>query len=102
MARKINLERLRDDIQRDVDNAGILSLTERPGNLLMWGHYASSHTGVCLEFAVSVHETFFGRAQPIVYSGKRPTFVPNGTEEENVQAALLTKSLTGPTNANGE
>ncbi len=92
MARTINLEQLRNDIQIDVDKAGILSLTERPENLLMWGHYASSHTGVCLEFAVSVHETFFGRAQPVVYSDKRPTFDPNGTEEENVEAALLTKS----------
>lgn len=92
MAGKVDLERLRNCIQSDVDKAGMLSLTERPENLLMWGHYSSSHTGVCLEFAVSADEPFFGRAQPVVYLDKRPTFNPKGTEEENVEAALLTKS----------
>ncbi len=93
MAKKINLLRLQQDIQKDVDKAGILSLTERPDNLLMWAHYSSSHTGVCLEFEVSTHELFFGRAQPVIYSNTRPKFNPRGTEEENVEGALLTKSI---------
>ena len=48
-AKKIDLLRLRDDLQGDIDKTGILSLTEKPGNLLMWAHYASSHTGVWLD-----------------------------------------------------
>ena len=28
----------------------IYCLTEKPNSPLMWGHYAASHTGVCLEF----------------------------------------------------
>jgi hypothetical protein len=91
-ARMIDLERTRNDLQDVIDKAGILSLTERPENLLMWAHYSSSYTGVCLEFAVSVHETFFGRALPVCYSEKRLMFNPNGTEVENVNATLLTKS----------
>jgi Protein of unknown function (DUF2971) len=91
-ARSIDLEIWRKDLQSDVDQAGILSLTERRDNLLMWAHYASSHSGVCLEFAVSIYEDFFGRAQPVVYSEKRPMFNPRGTENEWVDTALLRKS----------
>ena len=28
----------------------IYCLTENPASPLMWGHYAASHTGICLEF----------------------------------------------------
>ncbi len=31
-------------------NIGILSLTERPDNLLMWAHYAASHEGLAIGF----------------------------------------------------
>ena len=36
---------------------GILSLTEKPDNLLMWSHYASSHEGFVIGFD-STHEYF--------------------------------------------
>jgi hypothetical protein len=32
------------------DRFGILSLSEVPTSLLMWAHYAASHTGIVLEF----------------------------------------------------
>lgn len=41
---------------------GILSLTETPDNLLMWAHYAESHSGMVLEFD-SKHD-FFVRQFP--------------------------------------
>lgn len=91
-ARKMDLRQLREDIQDQVDNAGIFLLTEQRDNLLMWAHYASSHTGICLEFEASIHETFLGRVQPVVYSSKRPIFQPNASDADNVTAALLTKS----------
>lgn len=31
-------------------DAGVLSLTEKPDNLLMWAHYADSHRGFVVEF----------------------------------------------------
>jgi len=42
-------ERLKKDIksQRDV---GILSLSEENLDILMWGHYADSHKGICIGF----------------------------------------------------
>src|SRR5579862_6421181 len=32
----------------DAQSVGILSLTEKPDNLLMWGHYSRGHTGFVL------------------------------------------------------
>jgi hypothetical protein len=32
------------------DQYRVYCLTERPDSPLMWAHYASSHTGICLEF----------------------------------------------------
>jgi hypothetical protein len=29
---------------------GIYSLTTKPNNILMWGHYARNHTGICIEY----------------------------------------------------
>jgi hypothetical protein len=72
-----NLDIFQEDIQRDVNKIGILCLTEDPLDMLMWGHYAEAHAGVCLEFSVSSKDTFFGRVQPVVYSIKRPRFDPD-------------------------
>jgi hypothetical protein len=91
-AAAIDLERLRQDMQNDVDKVGILSLTERRDDLLMWSHYANSHRGLCLEFATSIYEVFFGRTQPVVYSGERSIFDPREPETKRVENVVLTKS----------
>ncbi|MGO9602788.1 MAG: DUF2971 domain-containing protein [Candidatus Binataceae bacterium] len=99
MARNVDLQRLSNDIQDQVDQAGILCLCEHPDDLLMWGHYADSHRGVCLEFEVLEKverlddpKGFFGRIQPLNYTNSRPVFDPDLTEEKNVENTLLTKS----------
>lgn len=38
---------------------GVLSLTEKPDNLLMWSHYAKSHSGYCISF--NSNHSFFNR-----------------------------------------
>lgn len=90
-AAAIDLEKFRQDIQHDVDKVGILSLTEKRDDLLMWSHYANGHRGLCLEFAVSIHEPFFGRAQPVVYSGERSIFDPREPETKQVGNVVLTR-----------
>jgi hypothetical protein len=45
------------------------------------------------EYPLSEYDNFFGRAQPVLYSEKRPMFNPNWTVEDIVDAALLTKSV---------
>ena len=44
---------------QDFDMYGILSMTERIDNLLMWSHYADSHTGFVIGFDPS-HDFFDG------------------------------------------
>jgi hypothetical protein len=60
----------------------ILSLSARKDNLLMWAHYASSHTGFVIEF--DEHNEFFGgfadpgehvgELKPVRYLKTRPTY----------------------------
>jgi len=57
--------RKREEIDKLKQNLVILSLAEKPDSLLMWAHYASSHTGFVLGFNMS-KESFMRRA------GKRP------------------------------
>lgn len=50
---------------------GVLCLTELPKNILMWGHYASGHTGACIGFDASYPP--FSSSRQVVYRADRPT-----------------------------
>jgi tetratricopeptide (TPR) repeat protein len=77
---------------------GVISLTEKPDNLLMWAHYADDHQGFVIELD-SEHE-FFDRRESdedplrhlrkIEYSSTRPV-VP--LAKYNAVDGLLVKSL---------
>lgn len=72
---------------------GVLCLTTDPRNLLMWAHYASNHTGLCIGFDAS--HTPFSSARPINYSEKRPRvslLERLRTERELVTSVLFSKS----------
>lgn len=80
---------------------GVLSLTERPANILMWTHYAANHRGLVLGFD-GTHR-FFSRpgwthasvdlaaANRVMYSRNRPEF--RYMTDVTKTAAFLTKSL---------
>lgn len=79
------------------DQLGILSLTEKPDNLLMWAHYAASHEG----FVIGVDEGHpffnspngtadeFRRLRKVKYVEKRPSLPMSQLTGDDV---LLTKS----------
>jgi hypothetical protein len=84
---------------------GILSLSEVPTSLLMWAHYAHSHTGMVLEVE-SDHAFFrqqtilpmFGCVRRVEYSRERPAirvYDPCATSDEQLERLasqlLLTK-----------
>jgi len=48
-------------IQSFVDEIGILCLTERPDDPLMWAHYSNSHQGICVGYDL---ELLSNREQP--------------------------------------
>jgi len=51
---------------------GILALTERSDDILMWSHYADCHKGICLEFQTDLEVGYFVDAKPVAYSDEYP------------------------------
>jgi hypothetical protein len=67
--RAITVEKLARDTN---DKVGILSLSEKADDLLMWSHYADCHKGICLEFSTS-QPSYFQRARPVNYGDEFST-----------------------------
>ena len=73
------------------NDAGILSLSETPDNLLMWAHYAEGHTGFVLMLDGS-HDFFkgensllgFAKPGPVEYRSELPHLTIEETFEETV------------------
>lgn len=64
-------EQLREAIKEKIDSFGVVCLSERDDSPLMWGHYAQSQKGMCLEFSVaeddnSVFPVCYCEALPIL------------------------------------
>jgi hypothetical protein len=59
------------------DRFGIASLTTRYNDALMWSHYASSHTGICIEYDFKDYIEQLDKTRmllfPVSYSDKRVT-----------------------------
>lgn len=79
----------------------VCCLTTDAENILMWTHYADSHSGICLRFTplskdaelVNTGLMHFEYALPVQYTDRRPVInVLNRSPEENLTRALLTKA----------
>ena len=84
-------------IARFLSQTGVLTMAERPDNLLMWSHYADQHRGFVIEFDTD-HPFFdqrrsdddhFHHVRKVLYSDERPTTVLSAFLGEST---LLTKS----------
>jgi hypothetical protein len=79
--------------QKWVASMGVLCLTVDPKDLLMWAHYASSHTGLCLGF--DSNHAPFDEARPVKYLSERPSLSgldPTRLDARAVEDVLLRKS----------
>lgn len=84
---------LREASARSVNQAGILSLSARPDQVLMWSHYAASHAGICLRFNRAPWAFPFRAAQKVIYSAQRPVLNPiTDDASAQVDKAILTKA----------
>jgi hypothetical protein len=73
------------------ERIGVLCMSEVRDDILMWGHYADNHRGICLGYETS--NTFFENAHPVTYSPERPTINPfRDTSEQMLDAAVFTKA----------
>ena len=66
-------EIIRDSIEKVKKNIGVLCLSDRPNNLLLWAHYADQHHGVCLEFDVLADPPLFCIPKKVLYDDTFPT-----------------------------
>jgi hypothetical protein len=70
---------------------GVYCVSTKCDDVLMWAHYADSHTGVCLEF--DGLSDLMGRAHPINYVADRPSISPyRDSHLTMMERALLTKA----------
>ncbi|TOH99341.1 hypothetical protein CGI39_24055 [Vibrio parahaemolyticus] len=70
--RKLGATPSRDDfdlhesyVKERLKNYGIYSLSRKPNDILMWSHYAQSHTGICIGFNEDITHYFCGYDWPI-------------------------------------
>lgn len=71
---------------------GFLCLTHNYDNLLMWAHYADSHTGVCLEFDITMDLDTFYSPLPVKYTQDYP-YYDYIYDKGGAVRAILHKSL---------
>ncbi len=91
--RKILGEVITDSMRQNLNAIGMFCLSETPSSVLMWGHYASSHKGVCLRFKATDDTSYIGGAQKILYQRERPVInLVSESENDGVDKSLLTKA----------
>lgn len=54
------------------EKVGVCSFAGNARNILMWAHYASNHSGVCLQFQIAADISIFTRAVSVDYSCEYP------------------------------
>jgi len=85
-------EIVRETVDRAVNSAGVLSLSSRFDHVLMWSHYASSHSGICLRFKLR-EESWLKNAQKVIYSPDRPIInIVKDEAMEMQRKAILVKA----------
>lgn len=78
-------------VNKNSGQLGISCFTADPKNLLMWSHYAKSHTGFCLQFETLKHLDVFGRALPVEYTTSYPEFNVFTFTEDDITRFMLSK-----------
>ena len=78
--------------REEMKKYGVLCLSERNDNILMWSHYAASHQGLCLEFERNSENSLgnWDTCYPVIYDEKLPSFMPLELEDKKSVAKVLT------------
>jgi len=82
-----------DDAQRNMDSVGVTCFSEVPDSILMWSHYAESHSGICVEFDHTDEKSVIAKALPVNYASVYTSVkIFQETPERQFELFLLTKS----------
>jgi hypothetical protein len=92
--RGLHYKEFKKILEFEGDKLGVLCLSEKPDDILMWAHYADRHRGFCLQFdkAGLISWRF---CAPVKYQKLYPTFhkfIPLMEESRIDRLFLLTKS----------
>ncbi len=74
-----------------IEKIGILSLSSKYNSILMWSHYAEDHTGLVLEFDISLDKDCFIRPLRIDYHTNYEELSYTNKQEEELPKLMLTK-----------
>jgi len=86
------LARIQNSFRNNFGGCGVCCFTPNPKNLLMWSHYAASHTGIVLQFHPACDPGIFTRPAPVVYSDHYPTVDWANDTFGEIRKALFVKS----------
>ena len=87
-----SLEQITRGIQDDLDRLGVLSLSASDRNILLWSHYAMSHSGICLKFLAEENTPLFVGAQKVEYLTEYPQVHLHDDPDWHIKSFLLTKA----------
>lgn len=94
--KSFTIEESRKTIQKQknimLQKRGIVCLSEKVDDNLMWGHYADGHRGFCLEFDTTYEP--FSKAFQVIYSDTFPTLNPAGVLVRRNLKQLMSNSIT--------
>jgi len=77
------------------DNYGIISFSQHKDNILLWSHYASSHTGYCIGFKsyeLFFNQSRFGNGGKVMYEDELPVILPTEDLYQQLIKQIYTKS----------
>lgn len=70
-----SIEEMQEKIKKHFDSKlGVCCFSRSKKEILMWGHYANKHTGICVEYDFTDAYRYLPNAflLPVIYSKKRP------------------------------
>ena len=75
-------------------HSGVFSLSSVNNDILMWGHYADSHNGFCIEYARTQKNLLGEKAEPVVYKENIPSLTLEDVTSDGtgIDKLWLTKS----------
>jgi hypothetical protein len=74
-----------------LDEVGVLCLTSKPTNTVMWAHYADDHCGICLEYTEvdALAERVQASVAQVQYGPERPALSPFSTPRDQWGARMV-------------
>jgi hypothetical protein len=88
-------EKEQEQFKQLAEYYGIISFSKHKANILLWSHYAASHTGYCIGFKSDQllnNAKRFGNGRKVKYEDEMPTIMPTDDLYDQMINQVYTKS----------